>query len=155
MNCCKVREHLPDTLDGALAASVQGAVERHLESCAECREEHRVLLATRALLARHGATRIPVDLTHLAARLAVRSRRPVPALWLRRGVMVATAAAALTGFVWQWQRAPQAPGSIPPGVRVRDVAEVEELHQAFAVQQSLDERDGLVLFAPQWAERGP
>ena len=41
------------------------------------------------------------------------------------------------------------------GLKPTGVAEVEELHRSFAVQQSLGERDGLVLFAPDWVNRVP
>jgi anti-sigma factor RsiW len=156
MNCCKARERLPDYLDGAVTQTLQDAIAAHLEACAECRQEYRLLAATRSLLSRHGAISSPIDFTYLAARLTACVPRLSPLFWLRRGLVATTAAAALAGVVWQWSRAPElTPGHVPAGVRVKEVAEAEELHQAFAVQQSLDERDGILLFAPRWAERGP
>jgi hypothetical protein len=76
-------------------------------------------------------------------------------LRLRRGLVAGTAAIALMGITWQWQRSAYGPPVSPPSrVALRELAEVEELHQAFALQQSLDARDGLLLLAPEWAERG-
>lgn len=155
-DCRKARERLPDYLDGALSPALRERLAGHLSACAPCREEHRLLAAARSLLSREGGMRCPSDFTHLAERVARRATRPAPFLWLRRGLVATTAAAALAGFVWLGVRVPEGvPSATGAGVRVREVAEAEELHQAFAVQQSLDERDGLLLFAPRWAEHGP
>jgi anti-sigma factor RsiW len=154
MNCRKVREWLADAVDGSLETHLRDAVASHLAACADCREEHRLLATTRHLLSTYGATRAPADFTHLATRVAVRSRRPAFLLGLGRGLAMTTAAVAVGLVAWQWQR-PQPPPTelTPPQVMVREVPEVEELHEAFVVQQSLDARDGLVLFAPRWEDR--
>jgi hypothetical protein len=73
------------------------------------------------------------------------------------GFAIAGTAAALALAASQGQRPTLAPVPSGPAPRVvvRDVADVEELHRAFVVQQSLGPRDGLVFFASQWAERAP
>jgi predicted anti-sigma-YlaC factor YlaD len=155
MNCHKARKCLPDTIDGSLTPRLRVPIASHLAACAECREELRRLETTRRLLSTYGAIPAPVDFGSLAARLAVRRRGSELFLRVGRGLVVTTAAVALAAVTWQWQRpAHEPPGSPPPRFAVREVAEVQELHQAFAVQQSLAARDGLLLFAPQWVDGG-
>jgi predicted anti-sigma-YlaC factor YlaD len=162
MTCREARDRLSDYLDNDLAPAMRLAVGEHLRSCAACHEEHRLLAVTCRLLASVGSTRCPVDFTKLATEVAVRSgrrgpwRRSAPVPILRTALAGASAAVALVAVVWQWQRPMTTPEPPGPAARViaRDVAEVEELHRSFAVQQSLDARAGLVLYAPEWAERG-
>jgi predicted anti-sigma-YlaC factor YlaD len=157
MNCREARRRLSDYLDETLELSVRHTLSEHLEACSICREEHRLLAATRRLLSTYGESSCPVDLSYLATQRPVRARGAwfVPSLW--RGLTVAGAALALAAVGWQWQRpaGEEALSSETPRVVVRDVAEVEELHGSFAVQQSLDVRAGLVLYAPDWADRAP
>jgi anti-sigma factor RsiW len=148
-----VRECLPDYLDGVLPAGTRGVVAAHLETCAECATEHRLSKATRQLLAAHAATRSPRDFTHLALRLAPARRRWEILLWIQRGLVTTAAAAGLLGITWQAQHQPSPPDSQGTRVALREVADVDELHQEFALEKSLDARDGLVLLAPRWAER--
>jgi anti-sigma factor RsiW len=155
MNCDKARRCLADLIDGSLKPRHRGSVADHLAACAECREELRRLETTRRLLSTYGAIPAPVDFGSLAARLAVRRRGSERLLRVGRGLVVTTAAVALAAVTWQWQRPThEPPGPPPPRFAVREEAEVQELHQAFAVQQSLAARDGLLLFAPQWADGG-
>lgn len=156
MICREARDRLSDYLDNDMPPAARGELEDHLQACAACREEHRLLASTCRLLANLGTTPCPVDFTKLAteATLRTRSRWTFPSL--PAALAAATVAAALVAAVWQWQQpltTPEPPGPAPR-VIVRDVAEVEELHRSFAVQQSLDARAGLVLYAPEWAERG-
>jgi anti-sigma factor RsiW len=153
MDCRKVRECLPDYLDGVLSPKTRDAVAAHLEGCAGCAAERRLSSATRQLLVTHAATRSPVDFTHLARNLAPAKRRWEIILWLQRGLVTTAAAAALFGITWQAQHSGLPTTPSPTRVALREVAEVDELHQEFAVDKSLHDRDGLVLFAAQWAER--
>ena len=156
MTCREARGYQSDYLDGALPMATQGKLTRHLDGCAACREEYRLLTNARRLLATYGAMPCPVDMTHLETRQSLRSA----ARWflprLRDRLAMATFAATLVLVGWQWQRVLVPPPRVQPMARqlvVRDVAEVEEIHASFAVQQSLQGRDGLLLFAPDWGER--
>ncbi len=156
MTCHEARDRLSEYLDNELEPTTRQELAGHLEACAACREEHRLLAAACRLLSTYGPTSCPVDFTHLAARVADRDRRWWGFPSFRYGLAAVTAAAAVVVGLWQWPR-PESylplPGSTPPRVVVRDVAEVEELHQSFAVQQSLGARDGLVIYAAEWAGR--
>jgi len=154
MNCRKVRECLPDYLDGVLAARTRADVAAHLEVCAECATEHRLARTAKQLLVTHGRSRSPVEFTHLARNLAPARRRWEIVLWIQRGLVTTAAAAGLLGLTWQAQRPSPQTATQGPRMALREVAEVDELHQEFAVERSLDARDGLVLYAPQWAQRG-
>jgi predicted anti-sigma-YlaC factor YlaD len=155
MTCREARDRLSDYLDHDRALTTRRELEEHLQTCAACREEHRLLAATCRLLADLGSTPCPVDLSRIATAATVGTRRR----WTfpsSRLALVAATAAALVAVVWPWQQPVPSPEPTGPAARVivRDVAEVEELHRSFAVQQSLDARAGLVLYAPEWAERG-
>jgi anti-sigma factor RsiW len=158
MTCREARDRLSDYLDNLLPGTARQRLAQHLAACADCAEEYRLLAATCRLLSTYGTQPCPVDLTDLATRLPARTRRPWFSLVLLRRLAAATALAAAAVFGWQsWYRTPEgpiAPPRAPRRVVVREVAEVEELHQSFTIQQSLSGQDGLVVFAPEWAERG-
>jgi anti-sigma factor RsiW len=156
MTCREARDYQSDYLDGALPVATQGQLAQHLDGCAACQEEYRLLTNARRLLATYGAMPCPVDMTHLATQRSLRSgaRWFLPSL--RGRLAMASFAVTLVFVGWQWQRSPVSPPPpqrMPPQLVVRDVAEVEEIHASFAVQQSLQGRDGLLLFAPDWGER--
>jgi anti-sigma factor RsiW len=158
MTCREARRRLSDYLDDGLELSIRRELIDHLDACPACSEEQRLLAATRRLLSACGASPCPVDLTPLATRTPLRVREQRSISRVCRGLAAASAAVALIAVSWQWQRSAGERTVTPPAphrVVVRDVAEVEELHRSFAVQQSLGTRDGLVLFAPEWAERAP
>jgi anti-sigma factor RsiW len=155
MTCREARDRLSDYLDNDLAPAARRELEDHLRACAACCEEHRLLAATCRLLSTHGPAHCPVDFTRLAIRMPAPAWRRWTFLSLRTVMATATAVVAVVVAVGQWQRPePSPPSESGPRVIVRDVAEVEELHRSFAVQQSLDARASLVLYAPEWAERG-
>lgn len=154
MNCRQIQERLTAYLDGELRPRDRQRVAAHLDTCAQCRAEQRAIVALRRLLADHPPMQTPVDFTYLARQIPVRSAVP---LWLRGIPRALAGAAAVAGVligVRQWQQ----PGRDepiarrPPAIIVsRDGTEVEELHRSFAVQQALDSRDGVLLFAHDWA----
>jgi anti-sigma factor RsiW len=157
MTCREARRFQTDYSDGTLAMAARRKLAQHLDGCPACQEEYRLLTNARRLLATYGVMSCPVDLTRLATQRPLRSE----ARWflpsLRGRVAMATLAVSLVLAGWQWQRAAVSPTRarrMPPQLVVRDVAEVEEIHASFAVQQSLQGRDGLLLFAPDWGERG-
>jgi anti-sigma factor RsiW len=163
MTCREARDRLSDYLDEGLNATLRRELEQHLDRCAACREEHRLLAATRQLLKTYGAVACPVDFTHLASRMPDRSAARGFSPGFRRPLMVAAAVLALAVGSWQWLRPalePSRPDGVArqaprvPFVSGRDVAEVEDLHRSFVVQQAVGTRGGLVLFAPEWVRDG-
>jgi predicted anti-sigma-YlaC factor YlaD len=157
MTCREAQRLLSDELGNSLKHRARRLLADHLAACAACREEQRLLAATRRLLSAYGAIACPSDFTFLAARLPAHIRKRALLHRFMGGLAIAGTAAALALTAWQWQRPARAPLPIgtAPRVVIRDVADVAELHRAFVVQQSLGPRDGLVFFAPQWADRAP
>jgi hypothetical protein len=157
MTCREAQRLLADEWGNSLQHRARRALADHLAACAACRHEQRLLAATRRLLATYGAMPCPADLTHLATRLPVHLRKRALIPRFMGGLAIVGTAAALVLAAWQWQRPPLAPprSAAAPRLVVRDVADVEELHRAFVLQQSLGPRDGLVFFASQWADRNP
>lgn len=109
----ELREALGAYILGGLEPSERHAVEAHLQTCAECREEVADLAALPPLLGRlrpeeatGGLTSSPVDaLDGVLAAIAAERRRLKASMW---GWRAATAAAALALlFVWRpWVQAP-------------------------------------------------
>jgi hypothetical protein len=157
MTCPEAQRLLSDELGNSLKQRARRLLADHLAACPACREEQRQLAATRRLLAAYGAISCPSDFTFLAARLPAHLRKRALLHRFMGGFAIAGTAAALALAASQGQRPTLAPVPSGPAPRVvvRDVADVEELHRAFVVQQSLGPRDGLVFFASQWAERAP
>lgn len=157
MTCREARAYQSDSLDDTLEPGVRRKLAQHLGGCPACQEEYRLLAEARWLLSTYGASACPVDLTHLASLQPLRSRTRWSIPRLRARLAIATLALTLAPAGWLWQRASVSSRSaraMPPQLVIRDVAEVQELHESFAVQQSLQGRDGLLLFAPDWGERG-
>src|SRR5579871_3828143 len=157
MTCREARDYQADSLDHGLDREARQKLAQHLDGCPACREEYRLLTKARWLLSTYGPVPCPVDFTALATRgaLPVRARWPLPRLWAR--LALTTLLVTLGGVGWQWRReSASLPLARPRPAQlvIRDVAEVREIHEAFAVQQSLQGRDGLLLFAPDWGDRG-
>ena len=94
MNCEEARAHLVDLTCGALSDGDAVAVEEHVQQCAACREELKVLGHTCRLLALAPMPPVRVDVAAIyrtaAAEEARRRRR-----WRRVAVAGLAAAAAL------------------------------------------------------------
>lgn len=77
MNCEKVRKFLPGYLDGAVPAGTRSgthvSVGRHLESCADCREELRAYQALSSMMSYVQRPTPPADLA-LKIRVAAAQR---------------------------------------------------------------------------------
>jgi hypothetical protein len=163
MTCREARRRLSDYLDASLKARTLDELARHLDVCPDCREEYRLLAATRHLVSTYGASPCPVDFSYLATRVPLRIQpdRWWSYCWHNAGFLrclaIAGAALVVTVGGWQWRNLaakPPWPDTTPPRIVIRDVADVDELHRSFAVQHSMGARDGLVLYAPQWVDRG-
>lgn len=88
----EMREWLPELLHGRLDAGARAGVERHLESCGECRAEYELLLSARASL----QSLMPVDKRAILAALPrAGARQAAPALHARSVWRVAAAVAVL------------------------------------------------------------
>lgn len=80
MKCADAKPLLSPYLDGAVTGTQMRALNSHLQSCADCRQEYGLLSQTQQLLAKVGARKAPADLP-LKLRVAIsqeaaRSRRP-------------------------------------------------------------------------------
>jgi anti-sigma factor RsiW len=88
----EMREWLPELLHGRLDAATRAGVERHLESCGECRAEYELLLSARASL----QSLMPVDKRAIIAALPrAGTRQAVPTHRTRNVWRVAAAVAVL------------------------------------------------------------
>jgi anti-sigma factor RsiW len=121
MTCEQVRDALDDYVDGLLPEAEFQEVELHLASCAECRQQERVL---RSLLAQAAA--LPPEMgpgrdlwPELAARLrgAEGARgvvvRPAVARWMRPAALAAAAAVLIALSASLWKRG-SAPAPVTP-----------------------------------------
>jgi len=70
MKCTQARRLLSPYLDGAVSGREMRALQEHLESCAGCLKEYRLLRRTQQLLMSTGRVQAPVDLG-LKLRLAI------------------------------------------------------------------------------------
>jgi anti-sigma factor (TIGR02949 family) len=88
MECAEAKGVLSPYLDGAVTGTEMQALERHLEQCAACLREYRMLRQTQQLLTSMRRVKAPVDLG-LKLRLAIsreaaQTRRPrFEVLWAR------------------------------------------------------------------------
>jgi hypothetical protein len=78
--CAEAKGLLSPYLDGAVTGTEMQALQRHLERCAACLQEYRLLLQTQQLLTSMGRLTVPADLG-LKLRLAIsreaaQKRRP-------------------------------------------------------------------------------
>jgi hypothetical protein len=88
MKCAEVKGLLSSYLDGAVTGTEMQGLQAHLEGCAECMREYRLLRQTQQLLMSVGRVQQPADLG-LKLRLAISreaagTRRPqFEGLWMR------------------------------------------------------------------------
>jgi anti-sigma factor (TIGR02949 family) len=88
MECAEAKGVLSPYLDGAVTGTEMQALQRHLEQCAACLREYRMLRQTQQLLTSMGRVKAPADLG-LKLRLAIsreaaQTRRPqFEILWAR------------------------------------------------------------------------
>jgi len=80
MKCTQAKRWMSPYLDGAISGTKMRALQEHLESCAACSREYRLLRQTQQLLMSTGRPQLPADLG-LKLRLAIsreaaRARRP-------------------------------------------------------------------------------
>ncbi|MGD0567251.1 MAG: zf-HC2 domain-containing protein [Candidatus Sulfotelmatobacter sp.] len=80
MECAEAKGLLSPYLDGAVTGTEMQALQRHLERCAACLREYRLLRQTQQLLTSMGRMKVPADLG-LKLRLAIsreaaQTRRP-------------------------------------------------------------------------------
>jgi anti-sigma factor RsiW len=104
MTCHDARDQLSALLDGALGADEGGAVERHLDGCADCRRELERLRGTVALLRRLEPARAPAGFVGAVLRATrPRYRRLLDAAFLPLSAklpveLAAAAMIAVLGF---------------------------------------------------------
>ncbi len=70
MKCAQAKSLLSPYLDGAVTGSQMRALGEHLESCADCDRDYRLLAGTQRVLASIGRKKAPADLA-LKLRLAI------------------------------------------------------------------------------------
>ncbi len=80
MKCREAKELLSPYLDGAITGTEMQALQQHLDGCAACMREYRLLLQTQQLLTSVARPKAPADLG-LKLRLAIsreaaETRRP-------------------------------------------------------------------------------
>ena len=113
------KDELQDWLDGRLDAATCDEVERHLETCAECRREYEAVAWTKREVARLPAAEAPAELRENILRALRAESRPAnivappTSFWRHRlrPLLVAAAVvmfAALLAFTW-FLRRPQLP----------------------------------------------
>jgi anti-sigma factor RsiW len=131
MTCEQVRDVLDDYVDGDLAEAEFHEVELHLASCAECRQEERLL---RSLLAQAAA--LPREMRpgrdlwpDLAARLRGTEGargvvlRPAVSRWMRPAALAAAAAAVVIAVAGGlWTRGPRPATPTAPAATLLPVA---------------------------------
>src|SRR5258708_1003824 len=117
MTCREARSRLSDELNRSLSAAARSELAEHLAACSGCREERRLLGATRQLLSNYGASQCPVDFTYLAAKLPALRERRGRLLSLRYGLTAAAAAVALTAAGRFWPHPGAETLSPPPASR--------------------------------------
>ena len=122
------KDELQDLLDGRLDAAMSGEVERHLETCEECRREYEALRWTKQFAVnRHATTEAPADLRENILR-SLRTKMELPRIvtlppqvtkqWLRPVLAIAAVllALAIVGAVW-FTRQPSFPASVAQDFR--------------------------------------
>ena len=133
MTCEQVKGRLDEYVDGDLDEAAFQEVELHLDGCAGCRGEERLL---RALIAEAAA--LPREILpardlwpEVAARLRGREgarlvARPARATWPSPMAMAAAASVllALTATLWVRGHGPRPPAEVTPGT-LRTVASVD------------------------------
>ncbi len=87
VRCAVVKELLSPYLDGAITGAEMQALQEHVEACAGCMREYKLLRQTQQLLASMGRVKEPADLG-LKLRLAIsreaaETRRPYEGLRMR------------------------------------------------------------------------
>jgi anti-sigma factor RsiW len=91
-------DEIQDLLDGRLDASARASVERHFESCAECRREWQTLLRAKAAVGRALAvTDVPLEMS--AEIRALLDREDSGGTAQRRGMRLWLPAAALAAVL--------------------------------------------------------
>src|ERR1700683_2455995 len=80
MKCVDARRLLSPYLDGAISGAEMRALQQHIEQCARCRQEYKLLQQTQQMLVSVGRPQAPADLG-LKLRLAIsreaaETRRP-------------------------------------------------------------------------------
>lgn len=136
MDCSRTRDLLPDYSVEILDVRTHREVDAHLQSCADCREELRVMDSVMSLVESHGALEPPVGLFN-----GVRNRiesgdfvRQRPAWWAvfltkpaRVGAMGLAMGAVVLGLVMPTGPSPQVHVPLPlnPDAGVSSVASGE------------------------------
>ena len=116
------KDELQDWLDGRLDGATCDEVERHLETCAECRREYEAVAWSKREIMRLPAVEAPAELReNILQALRAESRPanvivPPPSFWKRRlrpilAVAAVVVAAAILAFLYGWKQ-PSLPGIV-------------------------------------------
>lgn len=127
MNCEKTRPLLVPFLEEELSGAAREEVTRHLEGCAGCREEMRLLSATWEALGRYEAPALREGFTaSVMEKVRLEAARPAPALrsvplFGVRTLALASVALILTGVaIYSWVRPGERPLQEPvPAIRLQ------------------------------------
>lgn len=99
LSCEAARAHAHDARRGRLGDADAAALARHLEGCADCREQHRQESALDAALGRLGRPTAPPALTQRLQSMAEGRVVPRRSRMTRAAVVLAAAAIVLVGFL--------------------------------------------------------
>jgi anti-sigma factor RsiW len=105
MHCREVQSLLGDLIEGELPPETAGQVVAHLEHCAECQSEHRVMRQVIAVLEAFPTVTEPADLTErVMAQIPTWRVLPGFRVWTADAIVGAVGAGLLSGTLVAWWR---------------------------------------------------